>query len=185
MKSFLILVSVLFWAGSLQALELEGVELPDTLSLEGRELALNGAGVRNKFFFKLYVGSLYLEEKTREAEAVVEADKPMAIGLNIVSDRINSENMTEATLEGFDKATGGKTQPLQDEIDRFMGAFEDKIGEGDRFTLLYLPGEGVKVYKNGQKRTTIPGLAFKRALFGIWLGERPAQNSLKRDMLDN
>ena len=184
MKSILILASFLFWAASPLALEIEGVELPETVSLEGQELLLNGAGVRRKFFFKLYVGSLYLDEKTQQAEAVVEADSPMAIGLDIISGKINSDNMTEATLEGFEKATGGNTQPLQGEIDRFMGAFEEKIVEGDRFTLLYLPQEGVKVYKNGQLETTLAGLAFKRALFGIWLGEEPAQKSLKQDMLD-
>lgn len=183
MNRFLILVSFLFWAGSLQALEVEGVELPETLSLDGGELVLNGAGVRKKFFFKLYVGSLYLEEKTREADAVIPADSPMAIRLDIISGKINSDNMTEATLEGFDKATGGNTQPLQAEIDQFMAAFEEKIVEGDRFTLLYKPQEGVKVYKNDELKTTVTGLAFKRALFGIWLGEEPAQKSLKHDML--
>jgi len=183
MKSFLIFVSVLFWAGSLQALELEGVDLPETLSLDGRELVLNGAGVRKKFFFKLYVGSLYLEEKTQEADAVIPADSPMAIRLTIISGKINSDNMTEATLEGFDKATGGNTQPLQAEIDQFMAAFEERIVEGDQFTLLYVPQGGVKVYKNGELKTTVTGLAFNRALFGIWLGEEPAQKSLKHDML--
>jgi len=183
MRSFLIFVSFLLWAGSLQALELEGIDLPENLSLEGQELVLNGAGVRKKFFFKLYVGSLYLEEKSQQAEAVVTADSPMAIRLNIISGKINSDNMTEATLEGFDKATRGNTQPLQAEIDQFMAAFEEKIVEGDQFTLLYVPQEGVKVYKNGALATTVAGLAFKRALFGIWLGEEPAQKSLKHDML--
>ena len=38
-------------------------------------------------------------------------------------------------------------------------------------------------YKNGKKRGVIEGLAFKQALFGIWLGGVPADDSLKEEML--
>lgn len=185
MRIILVLASVLFMSGSLQALEVEGVELPENLSLEGQELVLNGAGVRKKFFFNLYVGSLYLEEKTQDAESVIQSDSPMAIELHIISDKINSDNMTEATLEGFEKATGGNTKPLQGEIDRLIRAFDEEFNEGDSFQLLYLPQKGVKVYKNGELQTSVSGLAFKRALFGIWLGDEPAQQSLKQGMLGN
>ncbi len=184
MKTTLLLATFLCWATGVQALELEGVDLPERLTLDGQELVLNGAGVREKFFFDLYVNSLYLQEQSRDAEQITSGDAPMAIRLNIISDKVNSENMTEATLEGFEKATEGNTQLLQAEIDQFMEAFEEEVREGDRFTLLYLPGEGVKAYRNGDLKTTIPGLAFKRALFGIWLGDQPAQKSLKRDMLN-
>lgn len=184
MRAILLMASFVFWAASAQALELEGVDLPERLAQDEQELVLNGAGVRKKFFFKLYVGSLYLQEESKDAEQVISTDAPMAIRLDIISDRINRENMTEATLEGFENATGGNTQPLEAHIEQFMKAFEGKVGRGDRFELLYLPGEGVKAYRNGDLKVTIPDLAFKRALFGIWLGEEPAQKSLKRDMLN-
>jgi hypothetical protein len=48
---------------SLEALELEGVKLPDTMQLGESELELTGAGTRSKFFMDLYVGSLYLQKK--------------------------------------------------------------------------------------------------------------------------
>lgn len=184
MKAILLWTSFLFWAAGAQALELKGVELPETITLEGQELVLNGAGVRKKFFFDLYLGSLYLEEKTQSAKQIINDDAPMAIRLDIISDKVNRENMTDATLEGFEKATGGNTQPLEAQIAQFMNAFEGKVSKGDRFELLYLPGEGVKAYRNGDLKATIPGLGFKRALFGVWLGEEPAQKSLKRDMLN-
>ncbi|MEA3471658.1 MAG: chalcone isomerase family protein [Thermodesulfobacteriota bacterium] len=31
--------------------------------------------------------------------------------------------------------------------------------------------------------TDTKGLEFKKALFGIWLGDKPAQRSLKKEML--
>jgi hypothetical protein len=42
---------------------------------------------------------------------------------------------------------------------------------------------GTKIYKNSELKGTIPGLEFKKALFAIWLGSNPAQESLKNDML--
>lgn len=183
MKAIVVLAVFLSWAGSLQALELEGVELPENLSLDGQELVLNGAGVRKRFIFELYLGSLYLDEKSQDAASIIKRDAPMAIRLDIVSDKVNNKNMTEATRRGFDKAMDGDTQPLEAEINQFLSAFEAEIVKGDSFKLLYLPDVGVKIYKNGQLQTTVPGLAFKRALFGVWLGDDPAQKRLKRGML--
>ena len=51
------------------------------------------------------------------------------------------------------------------------------------FELVYVPGDGVRVIKNGKLGDTIGDRAFKEALFGIWLGDEPAQGSLKDDML--
>ena len=42
------------------AREVAGVTLPDTVSVEGKTLKLNGAGLRTKVVFKVYVAGLYL-----------------------------------------------------------------------------------------------------------------------------
>ena len=49
--------------------------------------------------------------------------------------------------------------------------------------MVYLPKEGVKVYKNNKLLGTIEGMEFKRALFGIWLSKKPADKDLKQAML--
>jgi hypothetical protein len=36
---------------------------------------------------------------------------------------------------------------------------------------------------NGRTAGTIPGVDFKRALFAIWLGDKPADRTLKEGML--
>jgi hypothetical protein len=38
-------------------------------------------------------------------------------------------------------------------------------------------------HKNGKMLGTIEGLEFKKALFGIWLGNNPADKDLKAGML--
>ena len=63
-----------------------------------------------------------------------------------------------------------------------IGRAEDFV-PADVYDFVYVPGKGVEIYKNGQMASTIQGLEFKKALFGIWLCNKPAQESLKEEML--
>lgn len=164
---------------------LGGVTLPETVEFHDQELVLNGAGVREKFFMDIYVGGLYLSQPSSNAREIIEAELPMAIKLHIVSKMITSSRMIDGVNEGFEKATGGDTSEIAGDIRTFRGFFEEKIKKGDVFDLLYLPVEGVKVYKNSRELGTIPGKAFKEALFGIWLSDQPADEDLRQGMLGN
>ncbi len=172
-------------AGTAQAdsKTVSGVDIPGKIEIEDKELELSGAGQRSRWFMDLYVGSLYLPEPM-DAETIISADEPMAITLHITSGMINSDRMTSATEDGFEAATGGNTSPIRDYIDEFMGVFEEEIEEGDVFKIAYLPEKGVVVYRNDEQTGSVDGgMAFKQALFGIWVGDDPAQDSLKKAML--
>lgn len=168
---------------SASAVTIEDVNIPDSLSAAGSDLVLNGAGTRSKWFLDLYVGGLYLQSKSSNASAIIAADEPQAIKLHIISGMITSDRMTSATMEGFENSTGDNVAPIKDEVDKFLDVFSEEIKEGDVFDLVYLPGSGVHVMKNGTERGVIKGMAFKKALFGIWLSDEPAQDSLKESML--
>ena len=163
--------------------EIGGINMPETLKAGQTTLVLNGAGVREKFFMDLYVGGLYLKEKGADPRAIIEADEPMAIRLHIISSMITSKKMEKATREGFEKATGGNIGPIQVQIEEFISVFKEEIKEGDIYDLIYVPGKGVEVSKNNESRSMIKGLPFKKAMFGIWLSDKPAQKSLKKAML--
>ena len=165
------------------ALEVEGVNVPDTYSAMGTELKLNGAGTRSKWFMDLYIGGLYVPSTINDGLAIINADESQAITLHIISGMITSDKMKSATLEGFENATGGELASIQDDVDEFLDVFSEEIVDGDVFDLVYLPGEGTRVLKNGEARATIGGLEFKKALFGIWLSDQPAQEDLKEKML--
>lgn len=182
-SGFVSLILTAMLSAPAAALTVEGVDVPETYQAMGTELKLNGAGTRSKWFMDLYVGGLYVPESISDGEAVINADEPQAITLHIISGMITSERMTEATLEGFKASTDGNMAPVQDDIDQFMAVFQEEIKEGDVFDLVYLPGEGVRVLKNGEVRDTVGDLAFKKALFGIWLSDKPAQENLKERML--
>ncbi|MBP54372.1 chalcone isomerase family protein [Marinobacter sp.] len=165
------------------ALTVEGVDVPDTYSAMDTELKLNGAGTRSKWFMDLYIGGLYVPETIDDGQAIINADEPQAITLHIISGMITSDKMKSATMEGFENSTGGDLAAIKDDVDAFLDVFSEEIKDGDVFDLVYLPGEGVRVLKNGDQRATIGDLEFKKALFGIWLSDEPAQEDLKEKML--
>ncbi len=179
---FLLFVAICSLTLSAQT-EVGGVNLPNSVEFENETLKLNGVGVREKFWMDMYAGGLYLQQKSSDAKAIVNADEPMAIKLHIVSGMITPKRMTNAVDEGFVNATGGETSTIDPQIKTFKSFFKE-IGKGDVFDLVYLPKKGVKVYKNSNELGTVEGLEFKKALFGIWLSENPADDDLKEGMLN-
>jgi hypothetical protein len=106
----------------------------------------------------------------------------MAIKLQITSGMVTPDKMKTAIDEGFENSTGGNVAPIKAKIDAFTAVFKD-LANGNVYDFVYVPGKGVEIYKNGQLASTIQGLDFKKAMFGIWLCDKPAQESLKEAML--
>ena len=175
---FLILVSLL----TIPAAHAQEA-ISSSLSVENGELVLNGNGLRKKAFISLYRCGLYLNQFSNDAAKIVTADEPMAIRILIESGFISSKKMQTAMAEGFNKSTGGNTAAIADKIEMFKSGFSDEIVKKDTFDLVYQPGKGVEVVKNGESKLTVDGLDFKQALFGIWLSDNPVQKSLKKALL--
>lgn len=157
--------------------------LPDSLKIGDATLTLNGSGVRTKYLMEMYVGGLYLKQPNTNPAAILAADELMAIRLQITSGLVSQEKMVSAINEGFRNSTGGQTAPLEAEIQKFRSCFREKITKGDVFDIVYTPGSGVLVVKNGKLQGVVPGLAFKQAVFGIWLSDNPADTNLRVAML--
>jgi hypothetical protein len=186
MKYFFLIVSFCFSLSQIACAQktINGITLPATIKKDNAELLLNGGGVRKKVFFKLYVAGLYVQSKTSNGYEVIMNDKEMLMRLTITSGMISSDNMSEAIEEGFKKSMNSNTVPLKDKVDLFIGTFKmEAIKEGDVFEILYVPSLGVQTYKNGKLASTIPGLDFKKAVFGIWFSGNPVDGDLKKALL--
>ena len=178
-----LIMTIALFTGPLEAATIGGITLDKSITVGNTETLFNGAGLRKKFFIKLYVGSLYLTTPSSDANAIINADEAMAIRLNILSDLLTRDKLLSALKEGFDKSTGGNTAPIQPQIDQMIELMQDEVSPGDTLTLAYEPGVGTHVMREGKVLNVIEGLPFKSALFGIWLSDKPAQKSLKSDML--
>lgn len=161
----------------------EGIEFPNELSINKETLLLNGLGLREKLgFLDLYVGGLYLSAKSSDANQIIMSGNHMAIRIVIASRFVSRDRFIEALDEGFKNTTVGKHTPMQ--IESFKEYLNDPFEPGDEIILVYSPEEEeTHLYKNSEKRGKFSGRPFKQALFGIWLGDKPAQESLKKQML--
>lgn len=164
--------------------EVSGIELPDTFEVGETSLDLNGAGVREKFWMDLYVGGLYTDHETENAQEVINSNAPMALKIHMVSGLISSGKMSSAVEDGFENSTDGHMEPHRVKIDKFKSFFSNEISEDDVFDITYSPSEGVVVFKNNKELGTIEGLDFKKALFGIWFCDKPADKDLMKGMLN-
>jgi len=181
---FLLFVATVMLAPAFAQLKINDVALPASFKADETNLVLNGGGVRKKAFFKVYVAGLYLTEKSKKAESIINEDKALAVRITITSSLVSSDNMSESIREGFSKSLKGNTSALQAKIDAFIATFKkEAIKTGDVFDLVYVPGVGIKAYKNNKLQTTIEGLEFKKALIGIWLSADPVDADLKTGLL--
>ena len=185
-----ILITLLLMLGLAQpvsAAELEGVKLPDTARVaeSGAELVLNGAGVRTRFFFRVYVGALYLGKKTPAANAVINDPGAKRIALHMLRE-LTSDQFVSALEEGLkNNHSADQLARLDASIKQLRTIFDAvKVAkESDRILIDYLPGTGTRITINGAVKGTIAGEDFNRALLRIWLGETPADSDLKKGML--
>jgi hypothetical protein len=175
-------VSAAFAAGALAA-EVGGVKLDDKVSVAGQDLVLNGAGVRTRAIFKVYVGSLYVPAKASTLDAVL-AKAPRRIQLNVLRN-LTPEQLSDALVEGLkennSEAELAAVKAQTDQMVATMKGFGD-VKEGNVVTLDFVDG-ATKIGFNGQPKASIAGEAFNRALTKVWLGDKPVQADLKKAML--
>ena len=165
------------------AVDVGGVRLDDRANVGGERLILNGAGVRTRVMFKVYVASLYLPAKTSDA-ATVFAKGPRRIQMNLLR-TLAPDQLVDALNEGMKEnnsdAELAAIKAQTDQLTAIMRSFGE-VKEGGIVTLDFVDGSTV-VGLNGATRGTIPGDAFNKALTKIWIGDKPAQADLKKALL--
>jgi hypothetical protein len=177
----MILVSVLsapmIWAGSLA-----GVAMDDQVTISGKSLQLNGMGLRKKLWVKVYVGGLYLESKSSNANQIVSSEQTKMVTMHFLTDRATKAKMDEAWREGFEANFPDSFAAVKSRVETFIAYFGD-MKEGDEIKMVMVPGEGTTVALNGQEKGKIEGDDFAKALLLVWLGSEPPTEELKEGML--
>lgn len=177
---------ILFMAGAAGAAEVGGVRLSDTVKVGGVDLVLNGAGVRTRAVFKVYVGALYLPEKKAAAGEALAVKGPKRIALHLLRD-LTAEQLGGALNDGLaaNLSDAERTQ-FKAQIDELKATME-AVGaakEKSVVTIDFTPEGGTRVTLDGAARgKPIPGEEFYRALMRIWIGDKPVDRSLKAAML--
>jgi hypothetical protein len=186
-KTFLICFSFVLMVAvqSVEAREIAGVAVPDSVTIKNKVLVLNGAGIRKKLFVKVYVGALYLTVKRTTVGEILADRGAKRIVMSFLYKEVSAEKLVAGWNEGFDgNNTAAEVKELQDRIDQF-NSFFITVRKGDEIRLDYMPQEGTQVWINETLKGTVPGEDFSQALLKIWLGSKPADAGLKDAMLGN
>jgi hypothetical protein len=185
MRTLIISICLLLSSTQILAAEVSGVFIDAEIKAENGELlVLNGAGLREKFWVDVYVGSLYLPTKSNDIGEILSKPESWRIQLDFVYKEVAREKLLDSWRKGFEKNQSPETlQQLQSRITAFYGFFEGSAVAKDQFRFDYQPGIGTRVSKNQQLLGVIPGEDFANALLEIWLGNHPADKSLKKAML--
>lgn len=182
MKRWLLL-PLLLWALPASALELAGVAVENKAKVGTGELVLNGAGIRTRAFFKVYVGALYLAEKKSTTADVLALAGAKRVALTLLRE-LSAQQLSDALGDGIHaNSSAAEAEALKPRINELLALFTDGK-KGDVILLDFLPESGTAVRVNGDARgKPIAGEDFFRALLRIWLGDKPVDGDLKKGML--
>ncbi len=177
----LALLTVCFGAGNTFAAEIAGTKLPDEVTVAGKSLKLNGAGLRQATFlkFNVYAAGLYLENSAHDGDTIANSESPKSIQMVFLRD-VTAKQMADAFQEGFDKNCTADCGRLKPEIGKLQGLMKDmKKGE----TMAYNFSEDVDVMIRGQKVGSVGDKAFAHQLIRVWIGKNPPNPELKDGFL--
>jgi len=168
------------------AVEVAGAKFDDSVTVAGKELQLNGAGLRKKVIFKVYAAALYLAEKKTTVADVLGAGGPRRVSIIMLRD-VTSDEFGKAFMEGLsantDKLERTRILPQTMKFGEIFAQIQT-LKKGDQMLLDWIPGEGTQCYLNGKKLGELmPDVAFYNAVLRIWLGDKPVDSSLKPALL--
>ncbi|MHB8346413.1 MAG: chalcone isomerase family protein [Acidiferrobacterales bacterium] len=163
------------------AAELAGVRLSDTLTVGRTPLELNGIGLRTKYYFRIYVGGLYLARPSTDPAAIIAADAPKALVMQFVRD-INRSKLVEAYREAFAANAPALMSQQKASVDRFL-AFLPDVKNGERLSFTYQPGKGSTFRAGNSKTLLIPGKSFADLYLMVFIGPRPPTARFKKELL--
>ncbi|MFN3884717.1 MAG: chalcone isomerase family protein [Rhodocyclaceae bacterium] len=171
-------------ANAAMALDVAGVKIEERIQASGRELALNGAGIRTRLFFKVYVAALYAEKPGKDAAALIAGPAPRRIVLSMLRE-LDADTFYGALEEGLrNNTTDAERMALKPSLDALAAMMRSigKVVPGDTVTLDFT-AEGLAIAHNGTPRGKIADERIGPAVLKVWLGEKPADEALKQALL--
>ena len=186
MRSSLIgLLSILVWSGSASALKFEGVEMADSQVVGGKTLVLNGKALRKVrrfgMNFKVYVGGLYLTEKSSDGAKIIASPEPKVFEFTFLR-TVGAGDLEESYSNGF-KGACGECEAYQEQIKKLLGVMT-KMKEGHRITIVFLPESGTySIGDKDRKTVQLDGKAFRDLFLSMYVGPNPVTPDVKPGLL--
>lgn len=167
-------------------IEIAGVKVEDSVTVAGTKLQLNGAGIRYKGPFKVYVAELYTTKKVTSLEELIAAPGPKRMTL-VMTREIEASPFGKLLTRGMEdnnpKSEMSKLIPGLMKMSDIFTANKNFV-PGDTIFMDWIPGTGLVIFARGKVQAEpFKEPEFFKALMGIWLGPQPAYWKLKDNLL--
>lgn len=175
------LLLALALAAPARAATVEDVTFAERHEAASVSLPLRGAGLlRYRLVIKGYVAALYLGRDVSSGSVLEDVPKRLEIEYFW---SIRAEDFAKSQDEGIARnVDAAALERIQPQMVAMAALYRD-VEPGDRYALTYVPGRGTELALNGRTLGVVRGAEFARAMFSIWLGERPLNGSLKSRLL--
>jgi Chalcone isomerase-like len=171
-------------ASSAAAATLAGMTLPDTYTVDGRTLVLNGIGVRTLTIFAIraYVAGLYLTQPSHDATQILASNDPKVLILKFVHGASKQRVENHYRAGEANNCRDGACDPSdKSDFERLVAA-APAVKPGDTTTYIFT-GPHVRVLANDRliDEFTNQDLAFH--LLAGFIGAHPPSQKLRRQLL--
>jgi len=160
-----------------------GVTMPDETVVDGKQLVLNGLGLREATILNIdvYVAGLYLEQRSADGRRIASSEQLKQIRLKFVRD-VGRDDMASNMDQGFRDAAGSNYDKLKPRFEQLKG-WIPALRNGETFSATYRPGKGLEVRHGSKLLGVVAGADFAKTIFSIWLGAKPPNPGLRDGLL--
>ena len=175
--------AVIALSAPVPAAELAGVELDDNVAVGDHNLVLNGLGLRKKAIFKVYVGGLYLPQKSSDPETIQSSDGAWKVVMHFVRS-VGKDSLCGGWDDGLANNTPKAGSDVKKDFKQLCDWMED-VKTNDQLTFTYIPGQGTEVTVKGNTKGTLESADSAAALLACWIGPEPPSDDFKSGLLGN
>lgn len=176
---FALLAVILGSVASASAAECAGVKYPETASVAGEKLVLNGMGLREATVFNVdvLVAALYVPKKSTDPKVLLDLKTPKRIILTFVRD-VGRSDVVDAYRSNLKRAPGKIRDVIRPDYEKIMSQLSDmKKGQTQVFT--YIPNKGLEIKVKGKVLHLITEPATIDYYLGLYMGPNPPIKSVR------
>ncbi len=178
MRNIILLLLILI-TSNVNAAEIAGVRFNELYQDHGASMVLQGTGLKSMFFIKAFAASFY-KGPGSDGDLLGNFPKRIEVEYFVTIPGAKLNAFTIDTMK--DNVSPADLKAIADKI-KEMGRYFVDLKPGDRFALTYIPNVGTKFEHNDRLVGIVKGAAFARALFAVWIGDKPFDNKLKKQVL--
>jgi len=171
-------------ASNAAAATLDGATLPDTYTVDGQSLVLNGIGVRTLtiFHFRVYVAGLYVPRPSHDAQQILNSPGPRVVMLKFIHG--GSKERVEKQYRAGEANNCGNGECSPSDLSDFesLVAAAPAVNPGDTSTYVFT-GKGVRVFANDRMIADFADLDLAYQLLNGFIGSHPPSVELRRELL--